>query len=129
MSALFALLTATGCTPTSTLTFANVPTPVLLGPVDRIGGGKGEPTASSGFEVTVEDYVLVASSKGITSGSVVEAETAAASFAVLQATEARSEREVHLDQVKVGAWYYWFWTSIGRAAWNEASGDMRERRP
>ena len=80
--------------------------PVLLGPVDRVGGHKAAPDAPDA------PYVGTASSTGFglnVYGPYVsmyryDTGTLPATEALLDATDARADRDVHVTSLKSGGW-------------------------
>jgi hypothetical protein len=111
-----------GCASHPTLAFSNVPSPVLLGPVDRIGGGVHAAAATNGrFSVELERKQVATrySSRGHFDNA------RKASFAALDATNARKDVDVHLDEVKAGSWFFSAIAGHWREEWVSASGDVR----
>jgi hypothetical protein len=100
----------------STLEIKQVPNPVMLGPVDRIGGGQpavAERTVGT-VEREISDFVVV-SKTDRTEGNIryTETETTrlstfspAAAADVLRATEGRGDRTVRVDGVPAGTYVF-----------------------
>lgn len=103
---------AAACTP-ATLEAAYVPNPVLLGPVDRVGGHRAVDTKTlQQVEVEVEDFVSVTTKSKEVGGQTVTTQTTIAihegsglvTAAVLDGTQGRPERDVRIDEIPAGAW-------------------------
>jgi hypothetical protein len=95
-------LGAAACEPTVQATAPNVANPVLLGPVDRVGGHRTEAGPPTGHFVTVlEDGV--SSSAGAFGGTVsthtIGYDARNVTYAVLGATLADPALDAHIDQV------------------------------
>ena len=106
----------TGCSET-TMQVQGCPNPVLLGPVDRIGGHRASPTkAVATAKLEVEDF---ASASSKTEHGVTTRTTSAASIGtegvglvLVEKTEGRRDRDVRVRKLPVGAWA---WMLIGNA--------------
>jgi hypothetical protein len=103
-----------GCAP-ATLQASYVPNPVLLGPVDRVGGHRATDTRATAVgrvDSEVNDFVSVSTDQKQVGNTVVTTRTATAlhtgagdlTNAVLLGTQGRAERDVRIDTVPVGAW-------------------------
>lgn len=110
---LFAVPSA-GCTQ-ATLQASHVPNPVLLGPVDRVGGHRATEVATralSQVDTEVNDFVSVTTDEKKVGNTVQVTRTTTAlhsgsgvvTSAVMLGTEGRPERDVRIDAVPVGAW-------------------------
>lgn len=100
----------------STLEIKQVPNPVMLGPVDRIGGGQAavaERTVGT-VEREVSDFAAVSVTHR-TEGNIKYTETKttrlstfspAAAADVLRATEGRGDRTVRVDGVPAGTYVF-----------------------
>jgi hypothetical protein len=107
-----------GCAPESTVSAPRVPVPVLLGPVDRIGGHPGGSDAddqpSTQFSVEVEDFAGVSRDQKQTGNLVITRTTttklhdgaAKVSAAVLGVTDAQHDHDVHVRRLRAGAWVW-----------------------
>lgn len=105
-----ALATATGCTPT-TMAVTGCPNPVLLGPVDRVGGHRAAPAkAISSIDVEVADFAEASSSTDgyarTTTARATSSGTQHVGLAAIEKTEGRPDRDVHVKAIPVGAWGY-----------------------
>lgn len=109
----FAAVSA-GCAP-ATLQAPYVPNPVLLGPVDRVGGHRAADTRATTLgrvDTEVNDLVSVSTDQKQVGNTVITTRTASAMHtgtgeltnAVLVGTQGRAERDVRVDTVPVGAW-------------------------
>jgi hypothetical protein len=105
---------STGCATASTVSAPRVPVPVLLGPVDRIGGGRDADAESTPFSVEVEDFASARRDQKqvgnlvftrTTSVKLHEGE-AKVSALVLGLTDAQHDRDVHVHRVRAGAWVW-----------------------
>ena len=112
---------ASGCASHPALSFPNVPSPVLLGPVDRIGGATATAPASARLDVEVE-HAFTAGRYG---GHAKREEVRKASFAALEVTAARKDTDVHLDGVHTGGWFFSMLAGHYRDEWVSATGDVR----
>jgi hypothetical protein len=103
-----------GCAP-ATLQASHVPNPVLLGPVDRVGGHSAAETATTTLgrvDAEVNDFVSVDTDQKRFGNTVVVTQKTTASHsgsgvltnAVLLGTEGRADRDVRVDDVPMGAW-------------------------
>jgi hypothetical protein len=118
-----ALLTA-GCAFESTATANRVPVPVLVGPVEQIGGGPSEHGADEdarSFDVKV-DRRFTASSSSQTSGNVTVTTTSTSHVQqgaglvdanVRLAANGAKNRLVHVDRLRVNSYSGFFYS----AAW------------
>lgn len=99
----------------ATLQASYVPNPVLLGPVDRVGGHRAteaETKALARVDTEVDDFVSVTTDQKQVGDTVVTTRTTTAfhsgsgvvTNAVMLGTEGRPERDVRVDAVPVGAW-------------------------
>ena len=98
------VLFAAGCGHTS-LEIPLVPNPVMLGPVDRIGGHQATnaPVLQS-IEGEVDDQVYYSQGSNIISFSRTSTKSAAVARNVLVATHGRPDRDVRVQKLSVGAW-------------------------
>lgn len=95
-----------GCHP-STLEAPLVPNPVLLGPVDRVGGHRAD-SGRTLRSIEGEASDRVSSSKDAASGvrttTAIHEGSGSIATQILQATEGRSDRDVRIDAVPAGAY-------------------------
>lgn len=130
------LIAATGCT-SARLEVTHVPNPVLLGPVDRIGGHRAAATAAlQTFELDA-DGPIVTNTEHKQVGKTVErtrrivggpGSTHAFTNALLEMTEGRAERDVHVDGIPAGAFVMVAGTSVLVATWVDVGGHVVEVR-
>lgn len=105
---------AAGCTAESLVSAPRVPIPVLLGPVDRVGGHRGEGEAVLSIGVDVDDLVGFATSRNRDGNTVYVTQTAfvrhdsdgALSYRILDATDAKHDKDVRVRKVGTGAWVW-----------------------
>lgn len=103
-----------GCTH-ATLEVSRVPNPVLLGPIDRIGGHRAvEARVVASIDDEVSDHV-VSRNKVVGSGDLkvsvnetTRTTTSSQSISsdILARTEGRGDRDVRVDRLPVGAWAF-----------------------
>lgn len=103
----------TGCSQ-ATLQASYVPNPVLLGPVDRVGGRPGAtaPTTLRRIETEVNDFASVETNQKKVGNTVIVTQKTTAYHAgsgvvtseLLVGTEGRAERDVRVDGIPLGAW-------------------------
>ena len=104
---------STACAP-ATLEAAYVPNPVLLGPVDRVGGHRGEGKTLQPVNAEVNDFVSVSTSTNrvgnttytTTTTGIVHNGGGQVTSAVLAGTQGRAERDVRVDGLPAGAWAF-----------------------
>ena len=127
-------VSSVGCGAASTVSAPRVPVPVLLGPVDRVGGHRAAPLADEGddpsvtdFSVEVEDFVSSSRDTKQVGNLLVTRTTVATlhdgeakvSASVLHATNAQHDRDVRVRRLHAGAWV-WITpdcASMMRSAW------------
>ena len=121
---LAAALLAAGCAFESTATANRVPVPVLVGPVEQIGGGSavaGDGDDGRSFDVKV-DRRFTASSSSQTSGNVTVTTTTTSHVQhgaglvdakVRLAANGAKDRLVHVDKLRVNSYSGFFYS----AAW------------
>jgi hypothetical protein len=117
-------LGAAGCAAHPTLSFPNVPAPVLLGPVDRVGGGQADATERRPMNVEVERWAS-ATRYGYRGRFDDERK---ASFAALVATDAKRDADVRIHEVSAGAWCFSPIAGIALDEWVAADGEARRKR-
>lgn len=131
---------AAGCVP-ATLQAPYTPNPVLLGPVDRVGGHRAAPQATlTSFEIesdgpttTSEETRLVGGKRQVTRRIVgSQGAERAVTNAVVGMTEGRSERDVHVDEIPAGSYVFVYSSGIIPivcvARWVDVSGHVSEVR-
>lgn len=112
-----------GCAFESIATANRVPVPVLVGPVEQIGGAPREHAVDDGprFDIKV-DRTITASSSSQTSGNVTVTTTSSSSLTtgagvvdakVRMAANGAKDRLVHVDQLRVNSYSGFFYS----AAW------------
>lgn len=133
-AALAAALTAlAGCGTPGSLEVPRCPNPVLLGPVDRIGGHRAAPaTFVRRVEGAVEDRLPDATADGdalaTMRGHRPSDDAKALTEKVLYATEGRGDRDVRVDGIEAGAYVY-FHIPIGRVSrWTHLNAKVVEVR-
>ena len=101
-----------GCTH-STLEVSHVPNPVLIGPVDRVGGHRAvDAKTVAVLDEEVLDTVSASTKSERIGGmtlrttevSAKSTQGSAISRSVLSKTEGRAERDVRVERLPVGAW-------------------------
>ncbi|MFO0635752.1 MAG: hypothetical protein U0168_23170 [Nannocystaceae bacterium] len=117
-----ALSLTSGCAFESIATANRVPTPVLVGPVEQIGGGATvDRTDGPEFDIKV-DRTVTASSSSQTSGNVTVTTTSASSLVtgagvvdakMRLAAGGAKDRLIHVDRVRVNSYSGFFYS----AAW------------
>ena len=120
-------LSCAACAPVrgATLAFPNVPTPVLLGPVDRVGGGASAPAPlERSLDVEVERRIYAGKRARV---RIVEPRSA--SFAALEATGARKDVDVAIDDARAGSWFLWLVVAAVVEEWVDATGAARRGAP
>jgi hypothetical protein len=110
---LFASLGAlllSACSPT-TLDAAGATSPVLLGPIDRVGGhraGAGQERTVQRIEGEVMDFASATTeTKGnvqTTTSTSIRTDSSVLDIQISNATDGRPERDVRIDQVEAGAY-------------------------
>jgi hypothetical protein len=125
-----------GCTH-ATMEVSHVPNPVLLGPIDRVGGHRGT-TAKMVNMVNeeVSDFVAASSSQKQTGNVVVTTTTTTAlsfdasivAHHLLDRTEGRADRDVRVDRLGVGAWSLVTFWSVMMNRWVSINGPVVEVR-
>ncbi|MBX3190059.1 MAG: hypothetical protein KF819_23740 [Labilithrix sp.] len=125
-------LALAGCGGT-TLQITSCPNPVLLGPVDRVGGHRAERAASRGHvSVEAEDWMTASTeTKGrVTTATVSGASDKAegAGLMLLAKTEGRKDRDVRVAKLPVGAWAWILTTGAGTSSWAGLEADVVEVR-
>ncbi|AKV01594.1 hypothetical protein AKJ09_08257 [Labilithrix luteola] len=133
--ALIALATTTGCTATTSLSAARVPTPVLLGPVDRIGGHRagGERTIAH-LSKEVSDLVTVSETKSRHGNFVVikreysqlSTGSGEVSREILTLTKGQADRDVRVDALPAGTYVMIFGGFATSNVWVGVEGDVVE---
>lgn len=107
------------------LSFPNVQSPVLLGPVARVGGGSVASSApGTTFDVEIEHEAYAAKNTHHAHFDIDRK----ASFAALVATSANKDADVHLAKLKAGSWFMTVATAVWIDEWLEARGDARSAR-
>ena len=113
-----------GCAFGSTATANTIATPVLVGPVERIGGSAREHMADAEaprFDAKV-DHTLTASSSSETKGNITTTTTTTTLLGtdaslvdakILEATAGDTDRLVHIDRLRVNSYSGFFYS----AAW------------
>lgn len=133
--ALVALATMTGCSAITNLSAERVPTPVLLGPVDRVGGHRagGERTVAH-LSKEVTDVVQVSTSSARYGNTVVVKREYTAmttgsgevSREILSLTKGQADRDVRVDALPAGAYVLWFGGYAMGNVWVGVEGDVVE---
>ncbi len=127
-NALLAWLVAAscGCSPYATLSFPNVPSPVLLGPVERVGGATASapPVAAPAvarLDVEIERKVVATRA----SRRAKLDDPRKASFAALSVTDAQKGADVHVDEIAAGSYFFFGLAVAVRDDWVTVKGDVR----
>lgn len=130
------LVAASGCTA-ARLEVSHVPNPVLLGPVDRIGGHRAADTAAlETFELD-SDGPVVTNTEHKAVGPRVETTrrivggprgTHGFTNALLGMTEGRGERDVHVDGIPAGSFLMFVGTNVVIESWVDVGGRIVEVR-
>lgn len=125
-----------GCTY-ATLEVSHVPNPVLLGPVDRIGGHRaGDAKTVSSLDAEVSDFAT-ATNKSTTVGNTVvtwqetkgvSVQAARVTKDVLGQTEGRADRDVRIERIPVGAWLFFAGGTAMADRWVGLHGQVVEVR-
>ncbi|CAN5924177.1 hypothetical protein BH11MYX4_BH11MYX4_64560 [soil metagenome] len=132
---LLSVAASAGCAP-ATLEAAYVPNPVLLGPVDRVGGHRGAGKTLQPVNAEVNDFVSVSTSTqqvGSTtyttrSTTIIQNGGGQVTAAVLDGTQGRPERDVRIDGVPAGAWTFFAGGSAMTNRWVGLEGRIVEVR-
>jgi hypothetical protein len=111
LGALFAA-GAMACSAESQISAPRVPVPVLIGPVDRVGGHRGEGEGITSVRVEVEDFLAVSTSREVIGNMVYETRTTERmhegsgklSHRILEATGAKHDKDVRIRTIGTGAW-------------------------
>ncbi len=127
---------AAGCAPT-VLEAPLVPNPVLIGPIDRVGGrGKAQTRTVGKIKAETSDFVAVSQDETRTGNTVVVTRTttfisegsALVTQKVLERTEGRPDRDVRVDELPVGAWAFFLGGSAMASRWAGLEGRVVEVR-
>jgi hypothetical protein len=103
---LVGLLGVAGCAP-STLEAPLVPNPVLLGPVDRVGGHRaGQDRTLGTIEGEASSSFSASRSGGVQTASAFHQGASAIAADVLATTQGRPERDVRIDEIPAGAYAF-----------------------
>jgi hypothetical protein len=95
---------AVGCVQ-STLEAPAVPNPVLLGPVDRVGGHRaGQERAVGLIDGEASDDASSSTSAGVATAQAKHVGSGAIMEQIVEATRGRPERDVRIDDIPAGAW-------------------------
>ena len=113
-SVLGALLAAgaMACSAESQISAPRVPVPVLLGPIDRVGGHRGEGEGITSVRVEVEDFFAESTTREEIGNTVYVTQTTEVmhegsgklSHRILEATGAKHDKDVHIRTIGTGAW-------------------------
>jgi len=120
-----------GCAEPTTLHVVSCPNPVLLGPVDRVGGHRAAPAKRVGKideEVSVSASATSSTQNGVTTttASASSKEAIAVSHELLVHTEGRANRDVRVKKLPVGAWAYVWRGAAGASQWVGIKADVVE---
>jgi hypothetical protein len=122
----------TGCSwQTVGASCANVPNPVLLGPVDRVKGHAAEPNAQKLADVDTDiEASITSSSRSSADGTMTVTTTTfhkeggnKASFAVLAATQGDKTQDVRLTKLGGGAYTFIPLAAVKTKYWVSVQGD------
>ena len=129
---------STGCSG-SVVSAPRVPVPVLLGPVDRVGGHRGEGPVVAPFSVEIEDFVSASRNTQRVGSQLVTTTTRSFShegtgkfsFLVLSSTNAQHDKDVHIRRLDTGAW---FWVTPDLASmmlkqWHDVDATVTAEQP
>lgn len=116
---------ATGCRwKQVTATCANVPNPVLLGPVDRVHGHHAASAQATGHvDAEVAETIVSSSHDNVTSTARERDGANKVSFAVVSTTQGRKNEDVRLDGVRAGSWVFIPLAAVKNKFWVGVSGD------
>lgn len=103
-----------GCNAESTVSAPRVPVPVLLGPIDRVGGHRGGGELMTPLAVEVEDFVAASRSQQTVGRTVYTTTQVDASHEgvnkvsarILRSTDAQHDRDVRVQRLGTGAWIW-----------------------
>lgn len=104
-----------GCTSTS-VSAPRVPVPVLLGPVDRVGGHRGEGAVRDSISVEIEHSYASSSNRTQVGNTTYVTQTVsefregggAFSTQILESTNAQHDADVRIEKIGTGAWLLLF---------------------
>jgi hypothetical protein len=133
-------IAAAGCAP-ATLQAPYTPNPVLLGPVDRVGGHRTASEATlTRFEIEGDGPTTTSKETRLVGGElqvtrrIVGSQGAerAVTNAVVGMTEGRSERDVRVDEIPAGSYVWVYWSGVIPILhvdrWVDVSGHVSEVR-
>lgn len=120
-----------GCAPPTTLAVVSCPNPVLLGPVDRVGGHRAAPAKRVGKvdeEVSVSASATSSTQNGVTTTTTSSSskEAIAVAHELLVHTEGRADRDVRVKRLPVGAWAFVWSGAAAASQWAGIKADVVE---
>jgi hypothetical protein len=115
---------AQGCATPEWVSAPKSPNPVLLGPVDRIGGHRSEAAVAVG---SIDVEVSQTASAETKNGQVVRSEASATdlgavSAAINEQAQFRSALDVRVQRIDAGGWVMMTGTYVSGAKWVRVQG-------
>jgi hypothetical protein len=131
------LLASVGCAYETTATANRVPVPVLVGPVERIGGGAEQSEDGPEFDVKVDRRFTASSSTqnygsySVTTTTTSHTQDGAGKVdaQIRRASDGKIDRLVRIDQVKVNAYSGFFYSAAWISSRVRVKGHWSRRTP